>query len=679
MNTMFLQSRRTAIASRRAAVRLAVAVTIVLAGLVSPGAVASAVDGIRMTLVSQSSITAPGGTASFVVSIDRTPDNLVVSAAVYPRLNDAVTAMDDALRGSFVGDPFRPVLEQRLDALLDDEVGVYRIDLPTSVNDEPDRLRLRDDGVYPVRITLRERGDVIAQMVTFITRADPEAAQPLIVALTADMGNAVLRQPDGRVDADNIEQLGLLADFPTTTGLPLTLAVQPENIATLTSSGTPEFVTLASRLADVARSGQVVADTYIDLDPSTVLTDEWLSEYTRQRSLAQRTLTQWLGRPYVDDGVRWLRRPQSDAAIELMRSNGMTALVGSPSLVDLPKSIVPLAPHTLQSGVGGSFTTLVLPVDELGTSFGIDTIGDRTLSATRFRSRLDHLALGARTRRGVAIQLAGTGLTLETVKAFTDAVAEHPLVRFTTVRGLINDVNPALAGALLEFRKFTAKPPNPGAGAAAAVSLVRLDLDQLGSMTSTAPANPEEILTIAASSVLTDESRTAYLNAAKAPFEVLRDAISAPGGERITLNGGRGSFPLTVRSKLVDRDLKVRLRLSSARATFPDNDFMITLVNGVWQDNLSVEAREGRYEILVEVFAPQGDRLLTSGSIDVQTLGNLGGIGLVLSVGALVLLITWWVASSRRRRRQPVDIDDLDQTPASERSAELSGLAPWTD
>jgi hypothetical protein len=628
-------------ATFRATIRALSIVALVLVGIALRNPV--------ITMVSQSTITAPGGTAQFVISIDQEPGDLQLTAAVYPRLSDAVTAMDDALRGSFVGDPFRPVLERPLRTLVDD-AGDVRIELPTSTVDEPERLRLRDSGVYPVRITVHDSGEPVAQLVTFITRADPTTLRPLEIALVADGGNDALRQPDGRVDATNFEPLGTIADFATTSGIPVTFVIQPENVAALMSSGNSNLQGLAVRVAEAARSGQVIADTYVDVDPSTAVTDNWQSEYVRQRTLAAGALTTWLGRQYQDTGVRLLRRPQSDAGIELMRSTGMTALVGSDSLVDLPRSSIPVAPHTLKSESGASFTSLVIPADDLGAAFGVDSASDQTLSAARYRARLDHLALGSSARRGVAIPLNNRALDQTTLDVFGSALANHPLLRFTTVGGLINDVDKASAGALLEFRKFTAKSNNPGSGAAGTIALVRLDLDQLRSMTPNTPAGPEETFTLAASSVISDDLRNAYLQSAKAPFEVLRDAVRPPGGERITLTGGRGSFPLTIRSTLTDRNLKVRIRLSSPRASFPENDFTITLENGVWQKNIPIEAREGKYEILVEIYPPTGDRRLTTGSIDVQTL-NIGGIGLAISVAALVLLVMWWIASARRRRR----------------------------
>jgi hypothetical protein len=646
-------------------------VSLTLSAVTAPPASALDRDApATIRLVDQSFVTGPNGTAHFVVDVSAVPSDAEVKAAVYPRLSDDEQSMADALRDRFSGDPlpFRPVLQRPLKSLLiDDSSSKAAIDIPTALTDVDGAVRLRAPGVYPVRITIIDNNEPLVSLVSFIVRSDgPAITKSFAVSIVVPVGNDVLRQADGRVALSNDEAtfLRTVASVakrdPT---VPFTFAVRPETVASLNTSTDPDQQAIARALAEVARSGEVVADTYVPIDPSGAASG-FAKEYAEQLAIGRNAVQAWLGAPWTDTGIRYAPAPVNDSGVELMRKNGMEKLIVPLSAVtESPLTIT--GPHELRSSESKVFNVPVAVIDPT-LSAAIDSSAsstDTTLAGWQFVARLAHRALADNSRgdsRSAVVALSPTNTPsapfLDTVTA---ALATSPadFIKVRTLSDTMRVTPRQQVGKFFVFPTFRPATPVDTARIARIVSLVRLDIDQLSSIakTSTPAADTEQLLTLASSTTLTEPQRDAYLNKAKEPFVPNRTAVKPPDRQKITLRRGRATIPITLRSSITDRPVSVRIHLVSSKATFPKNDMVVTLVDGFWRDTVEVDAREGRNDVTVELYPPVGDQRLDFGTIEVQTI-NIGGLGILLSGALVALTATWWIASIRKKRRarQPV-------------------------
>jgi hypothetical protein len=191
------------------------------------------------------------------------------------------------------------------------------------------------------------------------------------------------------------------------------------------------------------------------------------------------------------------------------------------------------------------------------------------------------------------------------------------------------------------------------------LALVNLGIGALTSMMTTPPTQTTALLNVASSTTLTGVQRAAYIAAAKAPTESMQTAIDPLEKQTFSVAAGKGAIPIRITSKLSTR-INVKLHFSSARADFEPNDQIVTIVDGLFQrDDMPIEARDGLYPVTLEVLTPVGDQLLATGVYDVQAIAY-GGLGLALSAGAGLVLVTWWISHARRtRRRKQARVDAL--------------------
>jgi hypothetical protein len=629
-------------------------------------------------LVDQSFITGPDGTARFVVDVSAVPADAEVKAAVYPRLNDDEQSMADALRGRLSGDPlpFRPVLQRPLKSLLiADSPSRAAIDIPTALTDVDGAVRLRAPGVYPVRITIIDNNEPLpdASLVTFIVRSDGTTiTNSLSLSIVVPVGDEVLKQADGRVALSANEAAFLrtaVASAKRDLTQPYTFAVRPETVASLSSSSDPQQQELASSLAEVARAGEVVADTFVPIDPSGAA-GGFAKEYAQQLTLGRTAVQAWLGAPWTDSGMRYTPTPVTDAGVEFMRKNGMETLVAPLSvLAEAPVTIT--GPHELRSSDSKVFNVPVAIVDPT-LSAAIDASAnapDTALAGWQFVARLAHRALAENSRRDP--QFAVVALSPESMpssaflETVTTALSTGPadFIKVRTLSDAMRVTPRQQIGKFFVFPTFRSATPVDTARIARVVSLVRLDIDQLSSIAKpVAPiTEPEQLLNLALSTALTDAQRDAYLNKAKEPYEPNRTAVKPPDKQKIRLGQANATIPITLRSSITDRPVSVRIHLVSSKATFPKNDRIVTLVDGFWRGTVEIDARDGQNDVTVELYPPVGDQRLAVGSIEVRTL-NTGGLGILLSGALVALVASWWIASISKKRhaRQQVSVSASD-------------------
>ena len=125
----------------------------------------------------------------------------------------------------------------------------------------------------------------------------------------------------------------------------------------------------------------------------------------------------------------------------------------------------------------------------------------------------------------------------------------------------------------------------------------------------------------------------------------------------------------------------MRLRLTSSKLAVPDgNERLVTVTDGATQVRVPVEARaSGTFPVTVDLLTPTGSQpVAPSTQLTVRSTG-LSGLGLALSVGALIVLALWWLRHlylARRRKRNAATLGRHPSTNASPEGLTDASSAP---
>ena len=150
----------------------------------------------------------------------------------------------------------------------------------------------------------------------------------------------------------------------------------------------------------------------------------------------------------------------------------------------------------------------------------------------------------------------------------------------------------------------------------------------------------------------TATGRTEAMDAAEAAVRAALDGVRLTGRTDLNLTSRRGTLPVTVENaNPFPVDVLVRVR--SDRLRFPDGGAITLQVepSDVRRIDVPVEARAtGSVPVFVELWTPDDRTQLDVLRLNVRSTA-FSGVGLVLSFGAVLVLLTWWVRHIRATRR----------------------------
>jgi len=165
------------------------------------------------------------------------------------------------------------------------------------------------------------------------------------------------------------------------------------------------------------------------------------------------------------------------------------------------------------------------------------------------------------------------------------------------------------------------------------------------------PASMAARLRVAVDGSLDATQRQAYLDAVNGQLNELADAVDPVATRRITLASRSTEVPITLHRRIAG-PITVRVHLERPKLSFPDNDVLVTLDAETVQQRITVKARaNGTFPLMVSIMTPEGDVAVAPPTELTVHATTLSGFGVVLTVGALLVLATWWVRHLRRNRR----------------------------
>jgi hypothetical protein len=544
--------------------------------------------------------------------------------------------------------------------------------------------QLDGSGVYPVDVVLSAPdGTVVHRLVTYLVRLPGDTGSPpLRVAAVLPVDASPVLRPDGTsvVQPADLARLQVVADaLSDHPDLPLTVDPEPETIASLAQAEDARLAALLEQLSTGMAGRQVLGGTYADIDVTA-----WVNTDLAGGALADQVTA---GTEAIDQNLAlradrrtWIAPgPTTPATLSRLAQLGVDQIVlPEQALEPLDAGIFPVAltqPFEVPTDAG-----------ELQRAAASDTAlaqhagstGDPVLDAQHLLADLavlyfDRPALS----RGVPLTLDADELSPTFLSTLLTALQEPQAV---------------LAGVTLD--ELFAAVPDAGAGGEADTSgmpLVRslvpvvptdlgdyprdlaiTQLTLIGYRSLLGPQDPslallDRLTLVSGDATLDDAGRSAYLAQVSELVDATIAAIHAPEDQTVTLTSRTGTIPLRL---LNDNafPVEVVVDLESEQLEFPDGEQLrTTLPPGETQLDVRVETRaSGAFTLEATVASPDGIIELTTTEYKVRSTA-LSGVGVVLSVGAGLILLVWWARHFRKLRRNRALVTSVDAHPSEAR------------
>ena len=669
----FIRTHRQALRGRARVSTIAVAVVAGLAALAAPvarsaaPAAAQVLGQSSVRLASQTAWVGPGEdyTVRLVVGTTQPADEVELVVAVYRRVahrSEFVQTLESRPRGvPLTVTPPAPLAELATDA-----GGAVVVTMPVQDPAQPpdrSRLRLNEQGVYPVRAELRGvgGGPTLASLVTHLVyaTAPEEGGVPLDVGLVVPVHAGPALQPDGnrRLPEDASERLGALAQsLAAATGTAFTLRPTPETLEALEESGRPADRATLAALTRAAVARQTAAATYVPVSLPALedagLSSEAVAQLDRGNEVIERVLAT---RP---DVRTWIADDPIDVAtVQRLRGQQVDHLVVPAADLEPVDLDVTLA-QPFEIAVPEVRPPAVLAGDA-GLAAHFSPTDDPVLAAHHLLADLAVIYRDQPSRRRAVV--AAPPRTWRAPAAFLDALlaglASSPVLRAATLGEIFAEVPPATTRGEAPLIRRLVPPGQSRPLPAEAIRSARALLRGFASMLR--PDNPlddrfEAVLLTAQSVELRPRQRPTYLAGVEAAVSEQTGLIEVPDERSVTLTARRGEIPVTVLSR-ADYPVLLRLQVISEKLGFPDGDRRsIELTRRNTTELFAVRARtSGAFPLRLRLTTPDGSMELGSSRFTVRSTAA-SGVGVVLSAGAGLFLVVWWarhLARGRRNRR----------------------------
>ena len=623
--------------------------------------------GSVLRLASQTPWVAPGEELALRLQVTTTEPapKVELAVAVYRRVtsrSEFVRSLDDGPRGN----PITVIPPAPLSELATDAAGAFVVRLPIqdpAQPTDPARLRLATEGVYPVRVELREAGggQALAQLVTHLvhTRAPQPGGFPLKVALVLPVHAGPALKSDGQrrlPDATASALSEMAQSLEANPLVPLTLLPTPETLVALDASSRERDKETVSALARGAANRQLAAASYVPLAVPAFATETMAAEAAIQLDRGGQVIERTLGRR--PDPRTWVAEEGLDerAVLRLRQQQVDRFVLPEPRLAPVELPITLAQPFEL--GVRAVRRPAALAGDT-GLAAHFRPSDDPVLSAHHLLADLAVVYQDRPSRPRAVVVLPPRSWRPN--RAFLDSVlgglATSKVVAGATLDEVFADVPPATGRTGDTMVRELGEPAAGATLRPAEVQEARATLVSFASMLNadnTVDDRIEELLLVAEGAGLRTAQRRAYLAGFERRIDRQTAGVQVPNNRSITLTARKGEIPVTVRNT-AGYPVRVQLQVASDKLDFPKGSVRsLDLSRHSTTERFSVRARtSGSFPLRISLVSPDGGLVIGSSRFTVRSTAT-SGVGLVLSAGAIVFLLLWWgrhLARGRRNRR----------------------------
>jgi hypothetical protein len=244
------------------------------------------------------------------------------------------------------------------------------------------------------------------------------------------------------------------------------------------------------------------------------------------------------------------------------------------------------------------------------------------------------------------------------VQALLAGLREHPLLRGADVTDLFASVLPATTNRKPYSRSLAPVPTRTVPVRPSQYAAGQREVDGLASMI----GEHEPLVGLLRSQLLLSlAGRTPQTGRAVSRDRLrsiheavagIASKVQAPASKSVTLTSRRANIPLSIENSS-HQTVKVRVTLASQKLEFPrGSDRLLVLPPGENRTEFfDVDARaSGTFPVQVTWSSPDRGIDLQRARYTVRS-SVVSGVGLILTIGAVLFLAVWWLAHWRRNRR----------------------------
>ena len=250
------------------------------------------------------------------------------------------------------------------------------------------------------------------------------------------------------------------------------------------------------------------------------------------------------------------------------------------------------------------------------------------------------------------------------VSALLSGLVDNPIIQPVTTKALFATFGPAAPcrdGCRLQAA---------GSGAALPVAAIRTQRRRVSGFASAVRGASARIVSVELGDlVLASQSedirptqQSALLGNTAAALNAQLSQLQVAGDRTVTLTSQQGTLPVTIVSS-TSYPVTGTLTLTSDKLLFPNGTTQWTQPVSLVLPNNVVDVRvraraSGVFKVDVSLHSPEGGLELSNGQVEVRSTAT-SVVGIVLSVGALTVLVVWWFRTSRKRRA----LRDAEESP----------------
>jgi hypothetical protein len=523
-------------------------------------------------------------------------------------------------------------------------------------------------GVYPMEVGVIDDSPTNhGTFTTWLVVVDPSAtaSEPLRLAWMWQLETPPLVQPNGAIDPDDLAamkpggRLDRIATLLNRAGaLPLTLGIGPETLSTWAAQAATQPALAPGvervRRAAARASTQVLPEPYVPIAGPTIEAEDLGSHLPEEYVEGSNTIDAVTGQ--IPDPRTAFVDPIDVATVDRLTQMLVGRfVVRDTALVPVAEPLTPAQPFTLSTG---SDATAPAAATDSGIERLIDIPGSPALRAQRFMAALAEIAYEAPSQpRGVVLGTPNAwSPDVTTMTLVLKDLADNPLVKPATLDTYFAEVPASETDAgPLQRQLAKAAVPDPLPLQDNEYSAAQRELLAYAAMVGVKDPSVEagrQALLLALSTENSRPEALAYLQTIATRLDALTSGITTTA-KALTLTARRASLPISFQNDTGRANVKVRVHLESAKLVFPEGpDFTVTLPVGHYTQEFPVEARaSGTFAMTITLESPAGGIQLGSPTRVTIRSAVFSGIGIALTLGALLFLAAWWGNHFLRTRR----------------------------
>jgi hypothetical protein len=554
---------------------------------------------------------------------------------------------------------------------------------------------LCQEGVFPVRLQLENTssGAAIASLTTFLVYVAAPAIEKLRFAMVVPVSASIAPASDPSASSllanplaaltrpspstlTGIDQLVEAMSTGLNASVPVTVAANAQTLQDITTGAPatgapgvrPPAVSSLALLSD-AGTHQFAPTPYAPVDASALVDAGLGTELVAQLGRGSQILT--------DDGiVHTTTPPPSGGSAPWITNDGIDdntlaqlATVGYNQLI-LPPGDVSSSPvngsgaepFTINSTHGPSFVAITSNSD-LATRMTAHP-GDPVLAAAQLVGELAQIYFEypnlSTPRAVVAVPPSGSTPNPTMISTLLTDLADNPIVEGVTTAGLFQTLSGPAAchgGCKLTSSSGASGLPTGGirnqrsriAGLASAIS-------PASPVVHTLPLQLSDLVLASESEDLKPSQQSSLIHNAGTAINAQLGQFSVSGDQSITLTSQNAQIPVSIAS-VAPYPVTGTLTLTSDEPLFANGTRRLSkpgtaLTGPNTTIYIPVQARaSGESKLEITFSTPADGMVITNGVISIRSTAT-SVVGVVLSLGAVAVLLAWWLRTTFRRRKR---------------------------